>query len=57
MHLSLSLNGKIQNGRHEINKIIIAFSVIEIETWFSHQTTYFLSRNTNDTFGMLKLLY
>ena len=34
------LERKIQNGRYKINTIIITLSIVEIETWFSHQTIY-----------------
>ena len=35
-------SGKIQNGRHEITKVIISSSIIEIETRLIHQTICFL---------------
>ena len=34
-------SGKIQNGRHEITKVIISSSIIEIETKLFHQTICF----------------
>ena len=32
MGVKTLLSGKIQNGRHEITKVIISSSIIEIET-------------------------
>ena len=34
-------SGQIQNGRHEITKVIISSSIIEIETILFHQTICF----------------
>ena len=34
-------SGKIQNGRHEITKVIISSSIIEIETRIFYQTICF----------------
>ena len=38
MGVKTLLSGKIQNGRHEITKVIISSSIIEIETILFHQT-------------------
>ena len=33
MNVKTLKSGKIQNGRHEITKVIIPLSTIEIQTW------------------------
>ena len=51
MGVKTLLSGKIQNGRHEITKVFISSSIIEIETKLLHQTMFSVSRNrTNETF-------
>ena len=40
-------SGKIQNGRHEINEVIISSSIIEIETRLFHQTICFRYQGMN----------
>ena len=55
MSVKTLLSGKIQNGRHEIIKVIISLPIIEIhvDTSLFHQTICFRYQGmhkTNDTF-------
>ena len=48
MGVKTLLSGKIQNGRHELTKVIISSPIIQIETKLFHQTIMFsvpVSRN------------
>ena len=40
MGVKTLLSGKIQNGRHELTRVIISSPIIQIETKLFHQTMF-----------------